>query len=193
MRRPLVPFALLLAAPCLPLTSGQAQQASRPPVEHRGFWVGFGLGGGMNLADFAEGSRAGAGGYLRLGGTVSPRILLGGELAGWGRDIGGGTFSESGATATVLYYPAGPGVFLKAGAGFAGWAVRTSVGSTTTTTTAGGFAGTLGVGYDLRIGTNLFLTPNLDFLLHTLESDNTAFTNISSGAVLLFTLGLTWH
>jgi len=193
MRHPLARLLVLPLILALPGATAAAQDDARPPVEHRGFWIGFGLGGGLNFADFAEGSRAGVGGYVRLGGTINPKILLGGEASGWGRDISGGTFSESGATAVVQFYPAGPGVFLKAGAGFAGWAVSTSSGSTTTTTTAGGFAGTLGVGYDLRIGTNLFLTPNLDFLYHSLESDNTAFANISSGAVLLFTLGLTWH
>jgi Outer membrane protein beta-barrel domain len=192
MRQRFAPPVLLILLG-IPAAPALAQEDARPPVEHRGFWIGFGAGGGMNFADFAEGSRAGVGGYVRLGGTVSPKILLGGEASGWGRDIGGGTFSESGGMAVVLFYPAGPGAFLKAGAGFAGWAVSTSVGSTTTTTTAGGFAGTLGIGYDLRIGTNLFLTPNLDFLYHTLESDNTAFASISAGAVLLFTLGLTWH
>jgi hypothetical protein len=193
MRHAVRTFALTLTLLGFPAAAGWAQEADRPPVQHRGFWIGFGFGGGTNFADFAEGNRAGVGGYVRLGGTISQKFLLGGEAAGWGRDVGGSTFSESGVTAVALYYPAGPGVFLKAGAGFAGWAVSTSAGSTTTTTTAGGFAGTLGAGYDLRIGTNLFLTPGLDFLYHTMESDNSAFSNISSGAVLLLTLGLTWH
>lgn len=193
MRHAFRTFALTLTLLGFPAAVGWTQEADRPPVQHRGFWIGFGFGGGTNFADFAEGNRAGVGGYVRLGGTISQKFLLGGEAAGWGRDVGGSTFSESGVTAVALYYPAGPGVFLKAGAGFAGWAVSTSAGSTTTTTTAGGFAGTLGAGYDLRIGTNLFLTPNLDFLYHTMESDNSAFSTISSGAVLLFTLGLTWH
>ena len=193
MRRAARTLGLTLTLVGFPAASGWAQDADRPPVQHRGFWIGFGLGGGANLADFAEGSRAGVGGYLRMGGTISQKFLLGGEAAGWARDVSGGTFSESGLTAVALYYPAGPGIFLKAGAGFAGWSWSVSSGSTTTSTTAGGFAGTLGIGYDLRIGTNLFITPNLDFLYHTLESDNSAFSNIASGAVLLFTLGLTWH
>jgi hypothetical protein len=193
MRYRTLGVALAVTLLGLSTSAGWAQEAERPPVQHRGFWIGFGLGGGTNFADFAEGNRAGVGGYVRLGGTISQKFLLGGEAAGWGRDVGGGTFSESGLTAVALYYPAGPGVFLMGGAGFAGWSVSTSVGSTTTTTTAGGFAGTLGAGYDLRVGTNLFITPSLDFLYHTMESDNAAFSNISSGAVLLFTLGLTWH
>jgi len=185
--------SIILAALGLVLPGGLQAQGLQPAPEHRGFWVGFGLGGGVNLSDFAEGARAGAGGYVRLGGTISPRFLLGGEISGWGRDIEGSTFTESGVTGIAMFYPAGRGFFVKGGAGFAGWAVSATAGSTTTTTTAGGFAGTLGAGYDLKIGSNLYLTPNVDFLLHTMESDNSAFAGISSGQVLLFTLGLTWH
>ena len=158
--------------------------------KHEGFWIGFGLGGGYNFADFAAGSRGGAGGYLRMGGTLSQQVLLGGEVSGWGRNRNGETFAESGLTAIITFYPVRRGPFLKGGAGFAGWS--TGAG-TSTVTTASGFAGTLGVGYDLQIGGNLYLTPNVDFLYHTLSSENVAWANISSGAVLLFTLGLTWH
>jgi hypothetical protein len=187
------PASLVIALLCLTHPAVlPAQEASGDP-EHRGFWVAFGLGGGTNLADFADGARAGAGGYLRLGGTISPKFLIGGEIAGWGRDIGGSTFTESGATAIAMFYPSGRGLFLKGGAGFAGWSISNASGTTTTTSTAGGFAGTAGVGYDLRIGSNLYLTPNVDFMYHTLESENSAFASISSGQVLMFTLGLTWH
>jgi len=51
----------------------------------------------------------------------------------------------------------------------------------------------VGVGYDLRIGSNLYLTPNVDFMYHTLESESAVFDGISSGPILMFTLGLTWH
>jgi hypothetical protein len=192
MRHVLLPAVSILSLLTVPAV-GLAQETSRPPAKHQGFWIGFGLGGGTNFADFADGSRAGVGAYLRLGGTVSQKLLLGGEIIGWGRDRDGGTFSESGVTAVALFFPSGPGLFLKGGAGFAGWAASASAGSTTTTQTAGGFAATIGAGYDLRIGNNLFLTPNVDFLYHTMESENSAFADISSGAVLLFTLGLTWH
>jgi hypothetical protein len=187
------PASVAIAFLCLALPGAVHSQESPATSEHRGFWVAFGLGGGSNLADFAEGARAGVGGYLRLGGTISPKFLLGGEISGWGRDRDGSTFTESGMTAIAVFYPTGRGLFLKGGAGFAGWATSNASGSTTTTTTAGGFAGTVGAGYDLRIGSNLFLTPNVDFMYHTMESDNTVFSGISSGQVLMFTLGLTWH
>jgi hypothetical protein len=186
-------LSLAIALLCLAAPGPLTAQESGSGPEHRGFWVAFGLGGGTNLADFADGARAGVGGYLRLGGTISPKLLLGGEISGWGRDVAGSTFTESGMTAVAMFYPAGRGLFLKGGVGFAGWASSADFGGTTTTSTAGGFAGTAGVGYDLRIGSNMYLTPNIDFMYHTLESDNDAFSGISSGQVLMFTLGLTWH
>jgi hypothetical protein len=183
----------ILSLQAAPVMGQQEPRGLEPAPVHRGFWVGFGLGGGTNLADFADEARAGVGAYVRLGGTVSQALLLGGELIGWGREINGATFSEGGLTAVAIYYPMRTGVFLKGGAGFSGWSIESSFGSTTTTHTAGGFAATAGLGYDLRVGRNLFLTPNLDCLYHSLESDNTVFTDIGPGTVLLFTLGLTWH
>lgn len=171
-----------------------AQSAGDSAALHQGFWVGVGLGGGSNLSGWADGARAGVGAYVRLGGTVSQRLLIGGEAIGWGRDRNGSTFSEGGVTAVAILYPAERGLFLKGGAGFAFWAVQSNaIGGGSTTQSAGGFAGTAGIGYDLRIGGNLYLTPNLDFLYHTMESENTVFADIGSGTVLLFTLGLTWH
>lgn len=187
------PASVVIAFLCLALPGVVHGQEAQAAPEHRGFWVGFGLGGGSNFADFAEGARGGVGGYVRLGGTISPKFLIGGEISGWGRDDDGATFTESGMTAVALFYPSGRGLFLKGGAGFAGWATSAESGSTTSTTTAGGFAGTVGVGYDLRIGSNLYLTPNLDFMYHTMESESSVFAGISSGQVLMFTLGLTWH
>jgi len=33
----------------------------------------------------------------------------------------------------------------------------------------------------------------VDFMYHTLESESAVFDGISSGPILMFTLGLTWH
>jgi len=180
--------SVAIAALCLALPGAlRAQEAQAPPA-HRGFWVAFGLGGGSNLADFPAPA---AGGYVRLGGTISQKFLIGGEISSWLQLSLINNFTESGMTVVALFYPAARGLFLKGGAGFAGW--TSDAGSTTSTTTAGGFAGTVGVGYDLRIGSNRYLTPNVDFMYHTLESESAVFDGISSGPILMFTLGLTWH
>ena len=48
-----------------------------------------------------------------------------------------------------------------------------------------GVGTTLGAGFDLRIGTNLFVTPNIDVMVQMFEE--------STNASLLFTMGFTWH
>jgi hypothetical protein len=189
MRQLVIATLAVFALGVLP-TEAAAQDAQSNPGYHKGFWIGLGLGGGSNLSDIAEGARGGFSAYLRLGGSLNQRFLIGGEVIGWGRDIQGATYSLSNVNATLLFYPQGAGLHLKGGLGFAGWASYSSSGSTTTTTTAGGFGGTVGAGYDVRIGSNIFLTPNVDFLYQQVDDAVYAFNTAS---ILLFTLGLTWH
>lgn len=169
-------------------TPGHAQR--REP-RHDGFWVAFGLGAGSNLTEGYDDGRLGGAGYVRLGGTVSPMLLIGGEAMGWVREQNGTTVSQGNLTASVLLYPVRRGLYLKGGLGFASWSQASRpAANTTVTITEGGFGTTLGGGYDLQIGNNLFLTPSLDFLLQVVDSE--AFT-ATTGYLVLFTLGLTWH
>jgi hypothetical protein len=190
----------------LALTVSLPANAQEPPA-HRGFWIGFGLGGGTNLTTaLDDGSPAGFSGNFRLGGTLSPRWLLGAESAGWIRDVDLDVWAYRGNfSAIVLFYPsAAGGLFLKAGAGMAminqtssetiridGVDVTASVSATEM-----GFGGTFGVGYDLKIGRNLYLVPEITWLLQGFEgrTTNTPLGTIpSTNSLLLFTLGLTWH
>jgi hypothetical protein len=177
---------LALAMVSLVALPARAQREGK----HEGFWIGFGLGGGSNLSTDAKGYRAGGAAYLRMGGTLNQSVLLGGELSAWGRTVQGTTISRANVTGTATIYPARTGLFLKGGVGFATWMSSTSAGNLTSTYTDGGFGATGGMGYDLQIGSNLFLTPNVDFVYQYVESS--VFTN-SSGYLLLVTLGLTWH
>jgi hypothetical protein len=176
---------LLAAAVLSSPAAAQGREA-----RHDGFWVGFGVGAGTNLTDGYDDARLGGSGYVRLGGTVTPSILIGGEAIAWVRGRTGTTLSQGNATATVLFYPMRRGVYLKAGLGFASWSASSTSGSTTTTTTEGGFGATFGGGYDVQIGRNLFLTPGIDFLLQAVDSQTFTAT---TGYLVLFTLGLTWH
>jgi hypothetical protein len=165
--------------------------------EHRGFWIGFGLGGGINLTEGMDGeSLAGGSGYIRLGGTPSQRVLLGFESIGWARGSSGTTLGRANSSFVVLFYPTmDGGLFFKGGVGGASVARVSDEGNTTTTTTESGFGVTLGAGWDVRIGRNLYLSPNLDLLLQMLgEEEDPVLGNIpSTNSILLFTLGLTWH
>ncbi|PYO95988.1 MAG: hypothetical protein DMD62_00135 [Gemmatimonadetes bacterium] len=174
-----------------------AAQAPADIHEHRGFWIGFGLGGGVNLSEGLDGERLGGGaGYLRLGGTVSQRVLLGFDGIFWGRDENGNSIARGNSSFAMLFYPSGRGGgFLKGGLGWSNIARVTTSGNSTTTTTKSGFGLTLGTGWDVRLGHNLYLTPNLDFLFQAFSSEVDPVLGEIPGTntILLFTLGLTWH
>ncbi len=165
-----------------------AQDSDRPPVEHRGMWLSGGLGGGSTDNDeggfVSNEDDGGPAAYFRLGGTVSQHILLGGEVIGMTFDRDGTDVSFANVTFTLLYDPAQPGgFFAKGGIGFASVMTSLDTGGGTFTTDDEGFGVTLGVGYDIRIGDNLYLTPNLDFLLQAYSDDRDA-------SLALFTIGL---
>jgi hypothetical protein len=160
-------------------------QAGGSPQAHHGFWLSGGLGGGWtNHGD------GGGGGYIRLGGTLSQKVVIGGEAIGWGRDTNGVTVSRGNALFDVLYYPSTTsGGFLKAGVGFANLTLEhtDSFGRTVSTDQQGAGA-VLGAGWDIRLGSgNLYLTPNVDVLLQGFDSLNRV------DAVYLFTLGIGFH
>ncbi|MGH7698978.1 MAG: outer membrane beta-barrel protein [Gemmatimonadales bacterium] len=147
------PLAVVAA---LALVAASAAAAQRPQTR-QGFWIGFGFGyGSAGLSCDGCGSidREGAvSGYLKLGGTLSPKVLLGGETNGWTKDIGGSTVTLGNASLAAYFYPqpAG-GLYLRGGVGVASYAEE-GIDSQT------GFGLTFGVGYDVRVGNNVSITP----------------------------------
>ena len=151
-----------------------AQEAPEGLVEVReggrgGFWLGFGLGAGGESYDFQPGA-----GYsevlyrptisLRLGGTVSQQLRLGGEVLSWINENGPAVESLSSALFVAQFYPmASTGLYLKGGLGIGRNAVDFEDGSGTGDT---GFAGLVGAGYELRLGRRVHLNPVIDFVGH---------------------------
>lgn len=172
--------ALFLLASFVPLPAQQSAGA------HSGFWLSGGLGVGVTDEE-SIGDDAGPAFYLRMGGTPSDRILLGGEVVGFTRDVGGADVTLGNATFSVFYYPAAPGgLYVKAGAGFASATVSTELAGGTFTSDDEGFGLTFGSGYDIKIGDNLYLTPNLDVMVQSFDE----FADANS---FLFTLGIGFH
>ncbi|MGD8495238.1 MAG: hypothetical protein PVF05_03550 [Gemmatimonadales bacterium] len=172
--------ALLLVAPMSARTA--LAQHRRAPAGHSGVWLSGGLGGGTTSDD-----EGGAAGYFRLGGTTSRNVLLGGEVIGLSYDEGDAQVSFGNATFDVLYYPApAGGFFAKGGIGFASVTVSQDIAGGTFTSDDQGLGLTLGVGYDIRIGSNLYLTPNVDLLHQRFDEDREA-------TIWLFTLGIGMH
>lgn len=171
----------------LTLNAAEAQDQGR----RDGFWIGFGLGAGWNTSEgLDDDRRIGGAAYLRLGGTPSPNVLLGGETIGWGRTEDDVTLTRGNATFTAMFYPSTTGGFyLKGGIGVSSVTVATEVGNTTVSTSEAGFGSTVGVGVDIPLG-RVSLTPAADWLFQAFDAGQ----NISStNTLLLLTLGLAWY
>ena len=155
----LLASALALAALCTSATTARAQDNEAPRV-HQGFWIGGGLGYG-SVSSSCDGcgssdSEGGFSGLLRLGGTLSEQVLLGVESDGWYKDINGTTNSVGNLSAAVYVYPSKTmGMFLKGGAGVAGYQAKN--GSDKLDGYGVGLIG--GLGYDIPIGSHTAFTP----------------------------------
>src|SRR5438128_7957964 len=140
------------------LTTSASVARAQYPQRREGFWIGFGLGyGSANITCDSCGSGPRTGGvtaFVKLGGTPSRNLLIGGAINGWSHSSGGATETIGNVTASLYYYPvAASGLFLSGGLGFSSYNVTTSPSFTGT---GGGV--TAGRGYAVRVGLNVALT-----------------------------------
>ena len=111
---------------------------------------------------------AGSGGYLRIGGTLSPKVLLGIELYGFTDESFGFTESDTSivansanVSAVMLWYPWRSHFNIKAGVGLAeGLFTLPPVGTDTVEAEGYGVGLTFGLGMDVPISRKLSLTGN---------------------------------
>jgi hypothetical protein len=161
----------------LPPLQAAAQDAPPGLVEVRegsrhGFWFGLGIGAGGESYDLQNGADYSGVLYrptvsLRMGGTVSQHLRLGGEVLSWINENGPVTESLSSGLFVAQYYPAsGLGLYLKGGFGIGRNAVAYPDGFDAGDT---GFAGLLGAGYELRLGRRFYLNPVVDLVGHTYD------------------------
>jgi hypothetical protein len=160
---------------CLNVTDAVAQEPPPGLTEVRdgsrhGLWFAAGLGAGGESYDLRTGT-----GYsgllyqptvsLRLGGTVSSHLRLGGEVLSWINEQGDAVESLSSALFVAQYYPVSTlGLYLKGGLGIGRNAVDFEDGFGVGDT---GFAGLLGAGYELRLGRRFYLNPAVDLVGQT--------------------------
>ena len=151
-----LPQSVLLSLVCT-LFLGVAPVLAQKAQARHGFWFNGGLGYGSLGCDGC-GTRTGSvSGGLSLGGTINSHLLIGVGTAGW-------TKSESGATLTVgtldvrarVYPKASGGFFLTGGIGVGSVSAGLS-GFGAASETGGAFL--LGLGYDIRVGPMVSLTP----------------------------------
>lgn len=150
MFRLAVGIALALVALATNVSAQHAQT-------RQGFWFNVGLGAGSLGCDDCGSRTNGISGQLSLGGTISPRLLLGAGTNGWTKEEDGVTLTMGSLAALVRFYPSATGGFYLTGGlgiatldlGLAGY------GSASDT----GVSAILGIGYDIRVGQNVSLTP----------------------------------
>ena len=123
----------------------------------QGFWFSGGLGYGSLGCDNCGSREGGISGGLSLGGTISPRFLLGVGTSGWTKTDQGARLTVDEIDARVRFYPSTTGgFFVTGGVGYG--EVRASVPGFGSATENGG-AAILGMGYDVRISRNTSITP----------------------------------
>src|SRR5207247_10041181 len=93
------------------------------PQRREGSWIGSGLGYGsadISCDNCDSGPRTGGvTAFLKLGGTPSRNVLIGGAVNGWSHSRGGATETMGNVTGSLYYYPgATSGLVLSAGLGF---------------------------------------------------------------------------
>jgi hypothetical protein len=190
-----------------------APASPRRAQERHGLWFGFGMGHGAAATtcpltgDCSQGDgqsgplrsrEGGATAYLRVGGTLGSRLLLGAELSAWSGlavaiPSGRRDTTLANLLATAYLYPVpSAGFFLKGGVGVSSYARHERNGSTTR-----GLGLGAGIGYDVRIARNVSLTPAVNFVRGFVRDTSTAgpFTPELDLKHNVFdaTLGLTVH
>lgn len=163
-----MPLGRLIALAGL-LSLLSAPLGAQDPLPREGFTIAFGLGGGTRGLD-CDGCEVdregGATAFLFIGGTINPRLTIGGELNGWGKTEGEVEEAVASMMAVAHYYPMlSRGLFLSGGIGMTSMARddRTDELARDEFRTDG-FGIQLGVGYDIRVARGFSLSPRIQWV-----------------------------
>lgn len=181
----------LVVLAALAVALAPAAPAQGHPQTRQGFWIGFGLGyGSLSFScSGCSGSEGALSGYLKLGGTLSPKLLIGGETNGWTKSESGLTVTAGNASAAVYFYPApASGFFLRGGLGLA----RASASGGGVSASQSGFGLVVGIGLDVRVGAKMSITPVANFNWGSLTGD-AVFGEPVKQSMFQLAVGLTWH
>lgn len=171
---------LLLIASLVLLPAGIGRAQAQPQTRE-GFWISFGLGVGSLSCEDCENRENGTSVTIRMGGTLSQRLLIGGEANMWTKTVNDVTLTVGNIGPVLVFYPSPDGgFFLKGGLGMA--RIDLDLGSVAGEETGVGI--TLGLGYDARVGRRFALTPYFDLLSGSFDG--------GSLNTVAFGLGFTW-
>jgi hypothetical protein len=162
-------------------------------------WLSAGMGAGwtrVNCGICVTERRLGPSGYLRVGTTLRPGLLLAVEGNGWSRDdeeISSGLFT-AGATAQLYPHPDG-GVFLRGGLAYVRY--RGGDEDDDGDVAANLFGIVMGAGYEFPIAGSLYVTNYANLLTSSFGSLNsdrgaTAANDVSL-TLLQIGIGITRH
>jgi hypothetical protein len=178
---------LLFAAP---------QLAGQRVAERHGFWFGGGVGMGsarLSCSICRGGRDGGLSGYLRLGATVSPQVLIGGETTVWYHTETTVNYLLGSVQAVMYLYPLRKsGFYLKTGFGLAQYSAKDDQDEVSTQA----LAGQIGVGYEVAVNGGLSIVPYANFLGSS-GADlkfNSTVSNLSANTSLFqIGVGVTLH
>ena len=193
-------LARVLVAGAALTICGTGTGGAQRPQTRRGFWIGAGLGYG-SLARTCDRcvntvSEGALTAYLKLGATVAPQLVMGGEVSGWRKDLQGMIVTSVNASVTsYVYLKPTSGFFFKGGFGLSWYRENPALKDPSDTVGTTGFGITAGLGYDLRVGDNISLTPVGNFVFGSLGNlrlrrqlvPNVQYTLLQLG------LGVTFH
>ena len=187
-------------AAALLLVASPAFAQGAPASPRQGFTVSFGLGAGS--AGFSyEGNSSdrspGPSGYFRLGGAVSPNLVIAGESHGWTHTEGSATSRVGYLMAVAQWYPQTAGGFHLVGGLGAGMLSEKDTDATLGYELESvGLAAQFGLGYDVRMSRSFSLTPYVNFLGMgggEPKLDGAGLGGSLSANVIQFGLGFSWH
>jgi hypothetical protein len=183
MRRTVVLCVAVTSVLAVVPSRGQAQDH---PQTREGFFIGFGIGAGSFGCEPCGDRRSGVAGHLELGGTLRPNLLLGVETSGWTKEEGGARLTHTSLSAIVQFYPAAAsGFFLKAGLGVSALETSASSDVYSVTTSEEGLGLTAGLGYDVRVASNVSISPYGMLAWGDFESGSANTGQLG--------VGVTWH
>jgi Outer membrane protein beta-barrel domain len=187
------------AAACLLAALALSQPARAQEPTLRGPWLGAGIGTASAAVncDICTGDRnGGLSGHLSGGFTFSRNLRAGAELAGWVDNTDNIRQRLMFYGASVYWTPTPTASwYLKGGAGMLNYNADDTEDPEDDPLGASTAALQLGVGYDFRAGSKLWLTPFANLIVSTsgnLTSGNTIVTD-ASFSLMQIGAGLTWR
>ncbi|HEX7489845.1 MAG TPA: hypothetical protein VF341_13115 [Anaeromyxobacteraceae bacterium] len=190
--------------PVAPSIPGRASEYR--DLEHRrgGWYIGFGAGGGggnvtVNGQNYGMGALVGQsdgafGMNLRVGGTITPELLLGFDGGFLSTATSGAMVQLNRYDVGVMYFPWQRGFYLRGAVGLAALTIDATGGGGILTGkgTTRGLDALAGVGYAFWVGRSFNLTVNADLDLQTYgnQSSGADVTSARGGSLWL---GFDWY